>query len=78
MRGMCLPTERQSLRDFDLARANRNRVSPKQAEQFNGPIDNQEEAARVAILEKAMKGRQPTDLMLRCKFRLSMCKLLVG
>ncbi|GJE86613.1 CorA family magnesium transporter [Phanerochaete sordida] len=38
----------------------------KQEEQFNSPSDNQEEAARVAILEKAMKGRQPTDLMLRC------------
>lgn len=40
-----------------------------QHEQFNGPMDNQEEAAKVAILEKAMKGRQPTDLKLRCKFR---------
>ena len=41
----------------------------KQADQFDGPIDNQEEVARIAMLEKAMKGRQPTDLMLRCKFR---------
>lgn len=40
-----------------------------QQEQFNGPSDNQEEAAKVAMLEKAMKGRQPTDLKLRCKFR---------
>ena len=40
-----------------------------QQEQFNGPMDNQEEAAKVAILEKAMKGRQPTDLKLRCKLR---------
>lgn len=38
----------------------------KQSEQFEGPSDNQEEAAKIAILEKAMKGRQPTDLMLRC------------
>ncbi|KAJ3558586.1 hypothetical protein NM688_g832 [Phlebia brevispora] len=38
----------------------------KQQEPFNGPVDNEEEAARVAMLEKAMKGRQPTDLMLRC------------
>ncbi|TFY64288.1 hypothetical protein EVJ58_g2713 [Rhodofomes roseus] len=30
------------------------------------PSDGLEEAAKVAILEKAMKGRQPTDLMLRC------------
>ena len=36
---------------------------------FNSPTDNQEEAAKVAILEKAMKGRQPTDLKLRCKLR---------
>ncbi|KAH8116051.1 cora-domain-containing protein [Phellopilus nigrolimitatus] len=28
--------------------------------------DGQDEAARSAILEKVMKGRQPTDLMLRC------------
>ncbi|KAI0075960.1 Mg2+ transporter protein cora-like protein [Panus rudis PR-1116 ss-1] len=35
-------------------------------DQFDGPGDGQEEAAKVAILEKAMKGRQPTDLMLRC------------
>lgn len=40
-----------------------------QDDAFNGPTDNQEEAAKVAILEKAMKGRQPTDLKLRCKFR---------
>ncbi|CCM01214.1 uncharacterized protein FIBRA_03262 [Fibroporia radiculosa] len=30
------------------------------------PSDGHEEAAKVAILEKAMRGRQPTDLMLRC------------
>ena len=29
--------------------------------------EGQEEAAKAAILEKAMKGRQPTDLMLRCE-----------
>lgn len=33
-----------------------------------GPqMDGQEEAAKAAILEKLMKGRQPTDLKLRCK-----------
>ncbi|KLO14034.1 Mg2+ transporter protein cora-like protein [Schizopora paradoxa] len=31
------------------------------------PSDGQDEAARSAILEKVMKGRQPTDLMLRCE-----------
>lgn len=41
----------------------------KQYDQFSGPMDNQEEATKVAILDKVMKGRQPTDLMLRCKFR---------
>jgi hypothetical protein len=29
--------------------------------------DNEEDAARIAILNKVMKGRQPTDLILRCK-----------
>ena len=39
----------------------------KQNGQFDGPSDDHEEAAKVAMLEKAMKGRQPTDLMLRCE-----------
>lgn len=30
--------------------------------------DNEEDAARAAILDKVMIGRQPTDLMLRCEF----------
>lgn len=30
------------------------------------PTDGTEQAAKIAMLEKAMKGRQPTDLMLRC------------
>ncbi|KAJ7676465.1 Mg2+ transporter protein cora-like protein [Mycena rosella] len=34
--------------------------------EFDGLSDIQEEATRAAILEKVMKGRQPTDLMLRC------------
>ncbi|KAF9815799.1 hypothetical protein IEO21_04383 [Rhodonia placenta] len=38
----------------------------RQSEPYSEPSDGQEEAAKVAILEKAMKGRQPTDLMLRC------------
>jgi len=33
-----------------------------------GMSDTQEEIAKAAILEKVMKGRQLTDLMLRCKF----------
>lgn len=39
----------------------------RQSEPYSEPSDGQEEAAKVAILEKAMKGRQPTDLMLRCE-----------
>lgn len=31
----------------------------------------EEEAAKAAILDKVMKGRQPTDLMLRCTFEFS-------
>ncbi|KAF8804613.1 cora-domain-containing protein [Phlegmacium glaucopus] len=34
--------------------------------EFNEVPDNEEDVARVAILNKVMKGRQPTDLMLRC------------
>lgn len=35
--------------------------------EFDDLPDNQEDAARATILDKVMKGRQPTDLMLRCK-----------
>ncbi|KAH7100096.1 cora-domain-containing protein [Auriculariales sp. MPI-PUGE-AT-0066] len=38
----------------------------KQSPQSMGPTDSEEEAVRAAILDKALKGRQPTDLMLRC------------
>lgn len=38
---------------------------PKDAES-SGMSDTQEEVAKAAILEKVMKGRQLTDLMLRC------------
>ncbi|KAG6816348.1 hypothetical protein H0H87_006764 [Tephrocybe sp. NHM501043] len=38
--------------------------SPKQ-QPVDGPND-QDDTAKAAILEKVMKGRQPTDLMLRC------------
>ena len=34
---------------------------------FNELPDNEEDVARIAILNKVMKGRQPTDLILRCK-----------
>ncbi len=33
-----------------------------------GPSPVEEDAARTAILEKALKSRQPTDLLLRCEF----------
>ncbi|KAI0938491.1 hypothetical protein AcW1_010255 [Taiwanofungus camphoratus] len=42
------------------------KLKPRPTEPFSEPSDGQEEAAKVAILEKAMKGRQPADLMLRC------------
>lgn len=42
------------------------RATPRTVE-FNGLSHEQEDAAKAAILEKVMKGRQPTDLMLRCK-----------
>ncbi|KAJ7199242.1 cora-domain-containing protein [Mycena pura] len=35
-------------------------------DEFDGLPDTQEEAARAAILENFIKGRNPTDLMLRC------------
>lgn len=35
--------------------------------EFDCLPDNQEDAARATILDNVMKGRQPTDLMLRCK-----------
>lgn len=45
-----------------------------------GSREGQEEAAKAAILERAMKGRQPTELMLRCEsFRNvkgSVCELI--
>jgi hypothetical protein len=34
---------------------------------FNELPDNEEDVARIAILNKVMKGRQPTDLILRCE-----------
>lgn len=36
------------------------------------PTEPQEELAKADILEKVMKGRQPSDLMLRCMSRLSL------
>ncbi|KAI0727459.1 hypothetical protein C8Q72DRAFT_840131 [Fomitopsis betulina] len=42
------------------------RLPSRPSESCNEPSDGLEEAAKVAILEKAMKARQPTDLMLRC------------
>jgi hypothetical protein len=41
-----------------------------------GLSDEQEDAAKAAILEKVMKGRQPTDLMLRCESILLICTSL--
>ncbi|KAI0646638.1 cora-domain-containing protein [Trametes meyenii] len=43
-----------------LQRLARNHDPPEE------PTDSSEQAAKIAVLEKAMKGRQATDLMLRC------------
>lgn len=41
----------------------RSRTRPADS---NGVLEDQEDLTKAAILEKVMKGRQPTDLMLRC------------
>ncbi|KAI0690998.1 hypothetical protein C8T65DRAFT_670967 [Cerioporus squamosus] len=38
----------------------------RSSDPLDEPSDVHEEAAKVAVLEKAMKGRQPAELMLRC------------
>ncbi|KAF4616932.1 hypothetical protein D9613_008700 [Agrocybe pediades] len=40
--------------------------SQARAADFTESPDNEQDVARAAILDKVMKGRQPTDLMLRC------------
>ena len=45
------------------------RFTRKSHDQFDSPPDSEEEAARVTLLEKSMRSRQPTDLKLRCMFR---------
>ncbi|KAH9887297.1 cora-domain-containing protein [Cubamyces lactineus] len=45
-----------------LQRISRGRVYDPLEE----PTDDLEQTAKIAVLEKAMKGRQPADLMLRC------------
>ncbi|TDL22060.1 cora-domain-containing protein [Rickenella mellea] len=57
------PASRRVLtRDFSWAKLFNGKAYERQDE----PSDGQDDAARAAILEKVMKGRQPTDLMLRC------------
>lgn len=41
--------------------------SQSRSAEFTDVPDNEEDVARAAILDKVMKGRQPTDLMLRCE-----------
>jgi magnesium transporter len=53
-------------RHFHLASL-KNFFRPK-GHESSGLSDTQEEIAKAAILEKVMKGRQLTDLMLRCTF----------
>jgi len=40
--------------------------SQSRSAEFTDVPDNEEDVTRAAILDKVMKGRQPTDLMLRC------------
>src|SRR5882757_3345497 len=54
------------VRHFHLASL-KNIFRQKDAESSD-MSDTQEEVAKAAILEKVMKGRQLTDLMLRCPF----------
>ncbi|KAG5716171.1 hypothetical protein E4T56_gene10669 [Termitomyces sp. T112] len=63
----CLPlgTRNRSRASQSLYRA--ISWTPKKRPDEHQPIDQlQDEATKAAILEKVMKGRQPTDLMLRC------------
>lgn len=46
--------------------------SNQKNEGFGNVSDGEEDAVKAAILEKALKGRQPSDLMLRC-----MCAYLI-
>lgn len=46
-----------------------SRVQSRPSDSFSSPSEGQEEMVKAALLEKALKGRQPTDLMLRCEQR---------
>ncbi|KAF7338765.1 Magnesium transporter [Mycena sanguinolenta] len=63
----CLSGTRRNPLDSPLMTRNVS-WGPRQsrAVEFNNLSEIQEETTRAAILEKVMKGRQPTDLMLRC------------
>lgn len=52
------------------------RRSPRNVEFTEGVSDCQEEAAKAAILDKVMKGRQVTDLMLRCELAFAKSDIL--
>ncbi|KAF5383116.1 hypothetical protein D9615_005053 [Tricholomella constricta] len=54
----CSPANRIHLRNISW--------SPKQPPRPVEMSNDQEDVAKAAILENVMKGRQPTDLMLRC------------
>jgi hypothetical protein len=44
-------------------------------EGFGNVSDGEEERIRDAILDKALKGRQPSDLMLRCSYPIVKSKI---
>ena len=59
------------LQNVNLIRSSRgiawlSKAQPRAPTEEEEQPDAQEEAARAAILDKVMKGRQPSDLMLRC------------
>ncbi|KAJ6469386.1 magnesium transporter [Mycena sanguinolenta] len=59
-------TRRNPLDPYLMTRSISRGPRQSRTVEFNNLSEIQEEATRAAILEKVMKGRQPTDLMLRC------------
>jgi magnesium transporter len=59
-------TDRRSMQPIGLRHLSWLSKTHSKSVESNGFSDFQEEEAKAAILEKVMKGRQPTDLMLRC------------
>ena len=65
------PRFRVPMRSMSSSWVNWLNGQSRHSDPSNQISDGQDEAARAAILEKVMKGRQPTDLMLRCKYSMT-------